>query len=123
MSDLFQRVTTALARLLGRPLMTMLCLALAATSIIAYASRDELAITGANLAINVLTLMFLPILQATQNRDGAALQAKLDELINVSKEANNAFIGLEDRGEEEIEEMRRVPGSATEPHPEDEPVG
>jgi low affinity Fe/Cu permease len=121
-SDLFQHVTTGLARFIGRPLMMILCLALAATSIVAYASRDELAITGTNLAINVLTLLFLPILQATQNRDGAALQAKLDELIKANKEASNDFIGLEDRPEEEIEELRPVPESVTDPHPQ-EPVG
>jgi low affinity Fe/Cu permease len=121
-SDLFQHVTSGLARFIGRPLMMILCLALAATSIVAYASRDELAITGTNLAINVLTLLFLPILQATQNRDGAALQAKLDELIKANKEASNDFIGLEDRPEEEIEELRPVPESVTDPHPQ-EPVG
>jgi low affinity Fe/Cu permease len=122
-SDLFQHVTSARARFIGRPLMMILCLALAVTSIVAFASRDELAITGTNLAINVLTLLFLPILQATQNRDGAALQAKLDELIKVNKEASDDFIGLEDRAEDEIEEMRPVPESVTDPHPQDEPVG
>jgi low affinity Fe/Cu permease len=103
--------------------MMILCLALAATSIVAYASRDELAITGTNLAINVLTLLFLPILQATQNRDGAALQAKLDELIKVNKEANNQLIGIEDLDEERIEQLRPAPVSVTDPHPHDaEPV-
>jgi low affinity Fe/Cu permease len=106
-----------LARLIGRPLMMVVCLLLAAGSVVAYASRSDLAINGTNLAINVLTLLFLPILQATQNRDGAALQAKLDELIKASAEARNDFIGLENKGEEEIEELRPVPESVTDPHP------
>ena len=72
----FDRFTAQLARLIGRPLMMVVCRALAAGSISAYASHDSLLIDGTNLAINVLTLLFLPILQATQNRDGAALQAK-----------------------------------------------
>lgn len=57
--------------------------------------------------ISVVTLMLLPLLQASQNRDGAAMQAKLDELIKVNTEARNALIGLENRSEEEIETMRR----------------
>jgi low affinity Fe/Cu permease len=120
---MFQRITTELARFIGRPLMLILCVLLAAGSVAAYASHDSLLVDGTNLAINVLTLLFLPILQATQNRDGAALQAKLDELIKVNKEANSQLIGLEDRSEEEIEELRPVPESVTDPHPEKaEPV-
>lgn len=115
--NLFQRFTSQLARLIGRPLMLTLCILLAVLGVIAYASRDELLINGTNLAINILTLLFLPILQATQNRDGAALQAKLDELIKANAKARDDFIGLENRAEEEIEELRAVPNSVTDPHP------
>lgn len=97
--------------------MLALCVLLAVGSVAAYASKDSLLIDGTNLAINVLTLLFLPILQATQNRDGAALQAKLDELIKVNKEARNDLIGIEDRDENEIEELRPMPDSVTDPHP------
>ncbi|NUQ18016.1 MAG: low affinity iron permease family protein [Sphingomonas sp.] len=124
MGSFFSRFTAQLARFIGRPLMMIICLALAAGSIGAYATQDSLLIDGTNLAINVLTLLFLPILQATQNRDGAALQAKLDELIKVNKEANNQLIGIEDLDEERIEELRPAPVSVTDPHPHDaEPVG
>src|SRR4051794_13591609 len=102
--------------------MMILCLLLAVGSVAAYASRDDLLVNGTNLAINVLTLLFLPILQATQNRDGAALQAKLDELIKANTEARNDFIGLEQRGEDEIEELRPAPASVTDPHPAEGPV-
>src|SRR5438270_4091543 len=119
---MFQKATAHLARFIGRPLMMILCLLLAVGSVAAYASRDDLLINGTNLAINVLTLLFLPILQATQNRDGAALQAKLDELIRANTEARNDLIGLEDRAETEIEELRPVPVSVTDPHPEKERV-
>ena len=46
------------------------------------------------------------IIQNTQNRDGAALQAKLDELIR-SSQAHNQFIGIEHLTAEEIEEYRK----------------
>jgi low affinity Fe/Cu permease len=119
----FQRMTTLLARFIGRPLMLAICLILAALSFWAFFRGGDTLINGTNLAINVLTLMFLPILQATQNRDGAALQAKLDELIKANQGARNDFIGLEQRDEEEIEELRLAPETVTDPHPEEEPVG
>lgn len=102
--------------------MLSLCMLLAAASFVAYASRSELAISGTNLAINVLTLLFLPILQATQNRDGAALQAKLDELIRANKEARNDLIGLEEKAETEIEDLRPAPVTVTDPRPAEETI-
>lgn len=122
MGSLFARFTAYLARLIGRPGMMIICLLLAAGSIAAYASHDDLLINGTNLAINVLTLLFLPILQATQNRDGAALQAKLDELIKVSADARNDLIGLEQKDEEEIEELRASPTVTDPALAEGEPV-
>ena len=123
MGSFFQRFTGSLARFIGRPLMLVICAVLAIFSLFAFFRGGDSLINGTNLAINILTLLFLPILQATQNRDGAALQAKLDELIKVNREARNDLIGLEDRPEEEIEELRPVPDSVTDPHPREEVVG
>jgi low affinity Fe/Cu permease len=78
---------------------------------VAFLSQDELFISGANLTISVLTLLLLPILQATQNRDGAALQAKIDELIKANSKARDALIGLEKRDEDEIERVRLDEGA------------
>jgi low affinity Fe/Cu permease len=93
-----------LASLVGS--MFALCLLLALTGVVSFVSGHELLINGANLAISVVTLMLLPILQATQNRDGAALQAKIDELIKATGEARDDLIGLENRSKEEIEHIR-----------------
>ena len=106
MLEIFDRFTTGCARFAGKPAMLLMCLALAATGIAAYLSGDELFISGANIAISIITLLLLPILQATQNRDGAALQAKIDELIKSNSEARDSLIGLERRSEEEIEQVR-----------------
>lgn len=54
----------------------------------------------------MLTLLLLPILQTSQNHDGAAIQAKLDELIKANEKARDDLIGLEKRAEEEVEELR-----------------
>ena len=48
-------------------------------------------------------LVFL--IQNSQNRDGAAIQVKLDELIRVSA-AKNFFVGIEHLTDEEIERLR-----------------
>jgi low affinity Fe/Cu permease len=41
----------------------------------------------------------------TQNRDGAAIQAKLDELIRAST-ARNSFVGIEHLTDEELDDIR-----------------
>lgn len=113
----FDRFATGCARFTGRPLMFALCLGVSGTGFVAYASGSDHLLGGANLAINVLTLLILPILQATQNRDGAALQAKIDELIKSSKGARDTLIGLEYRSAEEIETMRNEHGLGCDPDP------
>ena len=46
------------------------------------------------------------LIQNTQNRDGAALQLKLDELIRAMKGAQNSVMSLEDMTEEELERLK-----------------
>jgi low affinity Fe/Cu permease len=46
------------------------------------------------------------LIQNTQNRDGAAIQTKLDELIRASA-AQNRYIGIEHLTEEELEDLRQ----------------
>lgn len=60
-----------------------------------------------NTATTIVTFLMVFLIQNTQNRDGAAIQAKLDELILASA-AHNAFIGIEHLTEEELEEIRRT---------------
>ena len=106
MSNSFERLTTGCARFAGRPAMLLICVSLAVAGVFAYISGDELFISGANISISIVTLLLLPILQATQNRDGAALQAKIDELIKANEKARNDLIGLENRDEDTIEKIR-----------------
>ena len=61
----------------------------------------------ANITISILSLVLLFVIQHSQNRDGAAIQAKLDALIKGVKDADNHFIGLDRKEEAEIEEARR----------------
>ena len=48
------------------------------------------------------------LIQNTQNRDTAALQLKLDELIRVNEKARNRLLRLEELTEEEMEHIRRT---------------
>jgi low affinity Fe/Cu permease len=59
-----------------------------------------------NTGTTIVTFLMVFLIQNSQNRDAAAIQVKLDELIRVSK-AQMSFIGLEHLTEEELEEIRR----------------
>ena len=59
----------------------------------------------ANFSISIISLLLLFMLQSTQNRDGMAIQAKLDELIRAS-DARDDFIGLDRLPEKEVERRR-----------------
>jgi low affinity Fe/Cu permease len=58
-----------------------------------------------NTSTTIVTFLMVFVIQNTQNRDGAAIQAKLDELIRVSA-ARNTLIGIETLTQDEIEEIR-----------------
>ena len=57
-----------------------------------------------NTGTTIITFLMVFLIQNTQNRDSAALQAKLDELIRASK-AKNSFIGIENLTDKELEEL------------------
>jgi low affinity Fe/Cu permease len=59
-----------------------------------------------NTGTTIITFLMVFLIQNTQNRDGAAIQAKLDELIRAS-EAQNMFIGIENLSQEEVESFRK----------------
>ena len=60
-----------------------------------------------NTATTIVTFLMVFVLQNTQNRNGEALHAKLDELILVGK-AENRFIEAERLSEDEIRKLRTM---------------
>ena len=59
-----------------------------------------------NTATTIVTFLMVFLIQNSQNRDAAAIQAKLDELIRAVHDARNEFIGIEHLTDREIEAVR-----------------
>ena len=59
-----------------------------------------------NTATTIVTFLMVFVIQNAQNRDAAALQAKLDEVILALADARNEFIGIEHLSDTQIEEIR-----------------
>ncbi len=108
-AQMFTAVSNAVARAAGSPATFIICCLIvvvwAATGpIFAYSDTWQLVI---NTGTSVVTFLMVFLIQSTQNRDGAAIQAKLDELIR-SSAAQNSFIGIEHLTQKEVDEFREV---------------
>jgi low affinity Fe/Cu permease len=105
-SEAFSRIASAVSRWTGRPLVFLLCCAVvvvwgATGPFFHYSDTWQLII---NTGTTIVTFLMVFLIQNTQNRDNAALQAKLDELIRVTQ-AKNEFIGIEHLSDKELEEI------------------
>ena len=60
-----------------------------------------------NTGTTILTFNMVFVIQAAQNRDGAAVQTKLDEILRAIEGADNRMIALEEESGREIEEAQR----------------
>jgi low affinity Fe/Cu permease len=59
-----------------------------------------------NTGTTIVTFLMVFLIQNTQNRDGVAMQIKLDELIRTVEGAHNTVVSLEDMSDEELERMK-----------------
>jgi low affinity Fe/Cu permease len=59
-----------------------------------------------NTATTIVTFLMVFLIQNSQNRDAAAMQAKLDELLRAVSKARADFIGIEHLTDAEIEKIR-----------------
>tara|TARA_R110000787_G_scaffold275643_1_gene384269 strand:+ start:2083 stop:2343 length:261 start_codon:yes stop_codon:yes gene_type:complete len=61
-----------------------------------------------NTGTTIITFLMVFLIQNAQNRDGSAIQAKLDELIRAIDNARNDFIGIEHLTETELHRIKAV---------------
>jgi low affinity Fe/Cu permease len=73
--------------------------------IFAFSDTWQLAI---NTGTTIVTFLMVFLIQNTQNRDNAAAQLKLDELIRSTKGAHNALLDLEELTQEDLEQFRAL---------------
>src|ERR671921_103919 len=59
-----------------------------------------------NTGTTIITFLMVFLIQNTQNRDSAAMQLKLDELIRAINGAHNGFLDLEELSDEELDKIK-----------------
>lgn len=108
-ADGFSRFASRVAHEVGRPLtFTLACLIVvvwaALGPMLGFSDAWQLTI---NTGTTIITFLVVFLIQHTQNRDAAAVQIKLDELIRATAEAHNVLLNLEELSDEEIERLRQ----------------
>jgi low affinity Fe/Cu permease len=108
-SRLFSQFASTISELSGRPATFALAVGMVVVWAISgpffgFSETWQLVI---NTSTTIVTFLMVFVLQNSQNRDGKALQAKIDELILTSK-AQNKFVGIEKLDEDEIREVSQA---------------
>lgn len=105
---LFTRLATAAAFAAGQPLAFVVAVGtillwIVTGPVFGWSDTWQLVV---NTATTIITFLMVFLIQNSQNRDAAALQAKLDEVIRALGGARNEFIGIEHLTDSEIEAIR-----------------
>ncbi|HEX7752238.1 MAG TPA: low affinity iron permease family protein [Novosphingobium sp.] len=108
MEKLFTRIASTIAGAAGRPLTFILALSTVVVwgvsgPAFGFSDTWQLVI---NTGTTIVTFLMVFLIQNSQNRDAAAMQAKLDELLRAIEAAREQFIGIEHLTEDRIERIR-----------------
>ena len=108
MDRFFTAAASRIALFAGQPVAFIIALALILLWIVSgplfgWSDTWQLVV---NTATTIVTFLMVFLIQNSQNRDAAAIQAKLDELIRAVHDARDDFIGIEHMTDREIEAIR-----------------
>ena len=104
----FEHVASRVSGAAGRPMAFVLAFAIIVAwglsgPLFGWSDTWQLVI---NTGTTIVTFLMVFLIQNAQNRDAAAIQAKLDELIRSLGSARNEFIGIEHLTEAQLERIR-----------------
>ena len=108
MRRFFGHLASKAAYLMGHPAAfigaTAACIIWAVSGPIFHYSDTWLLVI--NTATTVLTFLAVFLIQNSQNRDGAAIQAKLDEILIAVRKARSGLVGIEHLTDQHLEALR-----------------
>ncbi|HEY1964339.1 MAG TPA: low affinity iron permease family protein [Acidobacteriaceae bacterium] len=109
MPDAFSHAAHWAAQQCGRATVFILAVAIiiawaASGPLFHYSDTWQLII---NTGTTIITFLMVFLIQNTQNRDTAAIQLKLDELIRANQNARNLMLCLEDLSEEDLQKVKK----------------
>ena len=104
----FTRLTKATAHAAGRPpafvaAVTIIVIWAVTGTFFNYSDTWQLVI---NTGTTIVTFLMVFLIQSTQNRDGEAIQVKLDEIIRAIGNAQNELLDLEELEQHDLDRIR-----------------
>jgi low affinity Fe/Cu permease len=108
MERLFTRISTLISGVAGQPLAFVVAVGVIIVwgitgPLFAFSDTWQLVV---NTGTTIVTFLMVFLIQNSQNRDAAAMQAKLDELLRAIENAREQFIGIEHLPDSQVEKIR-----------------
>lgn len=105
----FDRLSTKVADIAGKPVVFMSALAAIITwaicgPLFGFSSTWQLVI---NTGTTIVTFLMIFLVQHSENKNSAALHVKIDALIEALEDADEKFVGIEDKTDEEVQQLKK----------------
>ncbi|TDV60759.1 low affinity iron permease family protein [Pseudomonas sp. LP_7_YM] len=105
----FSKFAQALSKWTGSPrtflvAILLICVWAATGPLFHYNDTWQLII---NTSTTIITFLMVFLIQNTQNRDTDQMHIKIDELLRVTKDAQNAVLSLDNLDQKELHELRK----------------